>query len=195
MILIDKLKRNHGEDPREFERKVRSICELLNINPNWLMMTMWFESGLNAQAVNKQPGDPEDPYTRAAIRGMGLIGFMQGTAKWLGTTTQALYKMSAIEQLDWVYKCYKGRTGNIKCFYDLYLFNFFPIAVGKPDDWVIQSSRTSAEIIAKQNSGLDLNKDRKVTVGEVKERVRRAIPPEYITDVLGPEPEKKKEPN
>jgi hypothetical protein len=53
MILIEKLQRNKGESPAEFERVLRSICTMLSINPSWLMMVMWSESRLNAQAVKQ----------------------------------------------------------------------------------------------------------------------------------------------
>ena len=190
MILIDKLKCNRGEKPAEFERKVRNICELLGINPNWLMMMMYLESGLNAQAVNKQPGDSSDPYTRAAKRATGLTQFMPSTAKWLGTTTSQLYKMSAIDQLDYVYKYFKGYTGKIKSYYDLYMINFFPLAIGKPDNWVLQTAGTSASIIAKQNPNLDINKDGKITIGEAKQRMKAGIPETFREHVLA-EVEKK----
>jgi hypothetical protein len=184
MILIDKLHCNRGESRAEFERKLRSICDLLRINPNWLMMLMFLESGLNAQAVNKQDGDSSDPYTRAAKRATGLSQFMPDTARSMGTTTQQLYKMSAIEQLDYVYRYFKGYTGRIKSYYDLYLINFFPIAIGKPDNWVFQTTGSSASIIAKQNPGMDINKDGKVTVGEAKQRMRDGIPKEFFEQVI-----------
>ena len=184
MILIDKLKCNKGENPAEFERKLRNICALLGINPNWLMMLMYLESGLNAQAVNKQPGDSPDPYTRAAKRATGLTQFMPSTARGMGITTQQLYQMSAIDQLDYVYKFFKSKAGKIKSYYDLYLFNFFPIAVGKPDDWVLQTAGTSASIIAKQNPGMDINKDGQITVGEAKQRMKAGIPQAYLTQVI-----------
>lgn len=184
MILIEKLKCNHGENPAEFERKVRNICGLLGINPNWLMMIMYLESGLNAQAVNKQPGDSSDPYTRASKRATGLTQFMPSTARGMGTTTQQLYQMSAIDQLDYVYKFFKSKAGKIKSYYDLYLFNFFPIAIGKPDDWVFQTAGTSASIIAKQNPGMDINKDGQITVGEAKQRMKAGIPAAYLTQII-----------
>ena len=68
MILIEKFKGNKGESKSVFEQAVDVICSSLEINPNWLMMVMWSESRLNAQAVNKQPGDTDDPFSRAAKR-------------------------------------------------------------------------------------------------------------------------------
>jgi hypothetical protein len=184
MILLDKLKCNRGESKTEFESKLRRICDLLGINPNWLMVVMFNESGLNAQAVNKQRGDSPDPFTRAALRATGLMQFMPKTARGLGTSTQALYKMSAIDQLDYVYRYFKGYAGRIKSYFDLYMITFFPAAIGKADEWIIQTAEVAASVIANQNPGLDYNKDGKITVGEAKRRMREAIPQAVVSQVL-----------
>jgi hypothetical protein len=53
---------------------------------------------------------------------------------------------------------------------------FFPLAIGKPDDWVFQSSKLSASLIATQNKGFDINKDGKLTVAEVREIMLKTVP-------------------
>jgi hypothetical protein len=184
MILIEKLQRNKGESPVEFERVLRSICSTLGINPNWLMMVMWSESRLNAQAVNKQPGDSDNAQVRAASRATGLIQFMPDTALNLGTTTKALYAMNAIDQLGYVYKYFKPWAGRIKSYFDLYLVTFFPDAVGRPDDYILQTKKLSAATIAKQNPFFDVNKDGKLTVGEIKRRMYESIPKAIVTEVV-----------
>jgi len=184
MILIEKLQRNKGENPEEFEQVLRSICNMLAINPSWLMMVMWSESHLNAQAVNKQPGDTDNPQIRAACRATGLIQFMPDTALNLGTTTKALYAMSAIDQLRYVYKYFRPWAGRIKSYYDLYLVTFFPDALGKPDDYILQTKKLSATTIAKQNPFFDVNRDGKLTVGEIKRRMYESIPKAIVADVV-----------
>jgi len=184
MILIDKLQLNKGESRAVFEATVRSISNKLGINPNWLMMVMWSESRLNAQAVNKQEGDSEDPLVRSASRATGLIQFMPDTALNLGTTTVALYKMDAISQLQYVYQYFKGWAGRIKSYYDLYFVTFFPLAIGKPDNYMLQTPNKSAYIIAKQNPFFDVNKDGKLTVGEIKRRMYESIPKAILADVM-----------
>lgn len=184
MILIEKLQRNKGENPEEFEQVLRSICNMLAINPSWLMMVMWSESRLNAQAVNKQPGDTDNPQIRAASRATGLIQFMPDTALSLGTTNKALYAMSAIDQLRYVYKYFKPWAGRIKSYYDLYLVTFFPDALGKPDDYILQTQKLSATAIAKQNPFFDVNRDGKLTVGEIKRRMYESIPKAIVADVV-----------
>jgi hypothetical protein len=184
MILLESFKANKGESRTAFESRVRAIASALGINPDWLMMVMWSESRLNAQAVNKQPGDPTDPLTRSSKRATGLIQFMPDTALRLGTTTKALYLMNAVDQLHYVYKYFKPWTGKIRSYYDLYLVTFFPDAVGKPDDYVLQTSKLSASLIAKQNPFFDVNKDGKLTVGEVKRRMYESIPKVILANVM-----------
>lgn len=184
MILIDKVQCNKGESRASFEKLMSSISGALGINPNWLMMVMYSESRLNAQAVNMQPGDVADPAKRVAIRATGLIQFMPDTARNLGTTTTALYNMSNIEQLGFVYRYFKPWTGRIKSYFDLYFVTFFPDAIGKPDDYVLQSQKQSAAIIAKQNPYFDVNKDGKLTVGEIKRRMYESIPQALVAEVV-----------
>ena len=184
MVLIEKLRSNKGENPAEFEQTLRNLASLLGINPNWLMMVMWNESRLNAQAVNKQPGDSENPLTRAASRATGLIQFMPDTAIRLGTTTKTLYNLSAIDQLQYVYKYFKPWSGKIKDYFDLYIITFFPAALGKPDEYILETSKLSAALIAKQNPFFDVNKDGKITVGEIKRRMYESIPKSIVADVM-----------
>jgi hypothetical protein len=184
MILTNEITCNKGEIRTDFAAKVQKIAGLLGINPNWLMVVMHNESGLNAQAVNFQPGDSVNAYTRAAYRAVGLIQFMPFTATWLGTTGQKLYMMTNIQQLDYVYNYFKPYAGRIKSYYDLYMTTFFPAAIGKGDDYVIQTATIPASIIAAQNPGMDYNKDGKITMAEAKRMIANAIPKEFIDDVL-----------
>jgi len=184
MILTEKIVCNKGESRSAFASKVKTICDQLGINPDWLMVVMYHESRINAQAVNKQKDDHDDPYTRAAYRATGLIQFMPTTAMWLGTSTQALYKMTNLQQLDYVYKYFKPYTGKIKSYYDLYMVTFWPAAVGKPDSYIIQSSKMPASLVAEKNPTLDINKDGRITVSEAKKIMFNAIPANYIDKVL-----------
>ena len=184
MILIDKFQNNKGESRTAFEQTVRNISASLGINPNWLMMVMWSESRLNAQAVNKQPGDSDNPQLRSASRATGLIQFMPDTAIKLGSTTKALYAMNAIDQLGYVYKYFKPWAGRMKNYFDLYFVTFFPEAIGKPDDYVLQTPKISATTIARQNPFFDVNKDGKLTVSEIKRRMYESIPKAIVTEVV-----------
>ena len=137
------------------------------VNPNHLMAVMFKESALNSKARNPVGG------------ATGLIQFMPDTAKGLGTTTDALYAMDNVIQLDYVEKYFllvkKWTKKELHTYEDLYLATFWPAALGKPDDFIIQSAKMSKELIALQNKSVDLNKDSKITVGEFREYTRKRL--------------------
>ena len=163
MIYADKVKTNR----EVFIAKVRAISQRLGIEPEWMMQVFMQESSMNHQAVNPISG------------ATGLIQFMPNTAISLGTTVAALKTMTNVQQLDWVEKYFRPYTGRMNCYVDVYFTVFFPLAVGKPDDWVLQTSTQSAALIARQNSIYDLNKDGKLTVAEVREAILRKVPAEW----------------
>ena len=92
----------------------------------------------------------------------GLIQFMPKTAIALKTTTAALAKMTAEDQLNYVYKYFRPFKGRIHSLSDMYMAILWPSAVGKPDDYVLFSSG----VAYRQNAGLDTNKDNRVTKAE-----------------------------
>ena len=147
----------------QFISKVIQISIKLKIDADWLMTVMYAESRLNPAAYNSNGG------------ATGLIQFMPATAKGLGTTTAILRSMSNVEQLDWVYKYFAPYAGRIKNVHDLYLVTFFPVALGKPDNYIMQTNSLSAKVIAKANPGIDLNKDLQITVGEFKQYVDKYL--------------------
>lgn len=152
------------EDPEAFMTKLNDICKKLSIpNVNWMLLIFYKESKINPHIVN-------------SIGAVGLIQFMPATAKGLGTTTDALKNMTAVEQLDYVYKYFKPYAGKIKSVEDLYMITFFPVAVGKSDDNILQSKGLSAGKVAKANPGIDLNKDGEITNGEFDDYVQKGIP-------------------
>ena len=86
--------------------------------------------------------------------------------------------MSAVDQLDYVYKYFKPYTGKIHNIQDAYMVVFMPIAVGKSDDFVLGIKDSTDKLgkltygeIYRQNSGLDINKDGKITKEEAAKRV------------------------
>jgi len=142
-----------------FGEKVIAIAEDLGISPNWLMVVMNNESGLNHLE--------ENPNSSAT----GLIQFIDTTAKGLGTTTQKLLKMTNVEQLDYVKKYYNTYKGKIKNVADAYLAVFYPDALGKPDNYTMPGWATSANPI------FDLNHDRVLTKKEFTEYVNNKYAP------------------
>jgi hypothetical protein len=154
----------------EFVNKAQTIASNLSIDPNWLMAIMFWESAgtFSPSVQNKKTG------------ATGLIQFMPNTANGLGTSTTELKKMSAVEQLDYVYKYYLPYKGKIKNYIDTYFVTFFPLAIGKPDDFVIESKNISSSLLASQNPAFDVNKDGKVQVWEVKKVMLEKLPKEWL---------------
>lgn len=147
-----------------FANRLTQVSAILKTQPNWLLQVFHAESGVNAQAVNKQTG------------ASGLIQFMPATAKALGTTVEAIRKMTATQQLEWVLKYFAPYAGRLNSYFDVYLVVFFPAAIGKGDAWVMQTSRLSPEVIAKQNPAININKDGKITVAEFKQYLVNTVP-------------------
>lgn len=142
-----------------FRDRVRWIGETLNVNPDYLMACMAWETGEKFTANVKN---------MAGSGATGLIQFMPSTAVSLGTTTAKLAKMTAEDQLNYVYKYfrpYKGRLNNLG---DVYMAILWPKGVGKPDSYVV----FDGGVAYRQNAGLDINKDGKVTRGECIKKVQ-----------------------
>lgn len=154
----------------EFVKKTKSISNKLGIDPNWLMAIMFWESAgtFSPSVENKTSG------------ATGLIQFMPSTAIGLGTTTSQLKKMSAVEQLDYVYKYYLPYKGKIKNYVDTYFVTFFPLAIGKPDNYVLKTKNISASLLASQNPAFDVNKNGNVQVWEVKKVMLEKLPKEWL---------------
>lgn len=143
--------------------KTAIVADILGIKPEWLENVMWIESRLNPQAVNKVTG------------ATGLIQFMPATAQSLGTTTEALKAMDFDAQMEYVYLYLRPYRGKMSSQVDVYLAVFFPAAIGKPDSYVLQTSKLSSALIAKQNPAYDLNKDGQITKGEVATAIQRIL--------------------
>lgn len=154
-----------------FVDKVKVIAYNLGIDPNWLMAIMHFESNKTFS-----------PSITNSIGAVGLIQFMPDTAKSLGTTSSALKSMSAVNQLDYVYKYFMPYKSKIKNYIDAYFAVFFPLAIGKPDNWVIQSTNLAAGTIAKKNPSFETNKDGKIEVWEVKKVMLERLPSEWLNN-------------
>lgn len=145
-----------------FKDKVQVIAADIGVNPNFMMAVMSFESG----------GTFSPSVRNAASKAVGLIQFMPTTATSLGTTSQALSQMSAEEQLDFVAKYFKPFKGRLKTLEDTYMAVLFPSAVGKGSDHVLFKKPS---VQYRQNSGLDINKDGQITVGEAADKVRARL--------------------
>jgi hypothetical protein len=150
-------------DP-EFSSKLKEVAKKLGIDSHALWKVIRFESG----------GDPskQNPWTKAT----GLIQFTKKTALGLGTTIEDLKTMSAIDQLDYVYKFYKGiKPGSNVA--QLYMQTILPAFAHKGDEFVVGKEGAKKEFLPgvnfslhdfwKQN-GVFRNKEGTITVGDIK---------------------------
>lgn len=150
---------------KEFVLKVRDIAKQLQMpseGANWLMACMAFETGETFSPTIKNGAGA--PY-------YGLIQFGAAAAKDAGTTLDALLKMTAEQQLDYVYAFFKPYTGKLKTLSDCYMRILYPVAVGKSEDYVLFDTKNKPTAYF-QNRGLDLNKDGFITKAECAAKVQ-----------------------
>lgn len=151
------------QDP-DFNKKLDKVADKLGIDSNSIMAVIKHESKGNPAAVN--------PYSGAT----GLIQFMPDTARRLGTSVEELKKMSAVDQLDYVYKYYKmvGVRPGMDAG-DLYVATFMPAALGKGDHHILgqRGAPGFSGAVYRQNAPLDRNKNGQITVADIKNSVNR----------------------
>lgn len=134
----------------------------LRQDPDHLMSCMAFESGETFSASIRNA---------AGSGAVGLIQFMPSTAAALGTSVDALARMKAEDQINFVYKYLRPFAGRMETLADSYMAILLPKYVGAPDDSILFSGGTAY----RQNSGLDANKDGRITKIEAAARVMQKL--------------------
>lgn len=162
------------EHDKEFMAKVKEVADKLGVQPNALLAIMKKESGLDPSIRNKIAVKMGKP---AAV---GLIQFMPATARQLGTTSAELANMSAVEQMDYVYKYYKinhAKPGMDAG--DLYMLTFLPAYAGK-DPKIVLGQKGGGELgntniskhnIYKMNPSFDNSGKGYFTIADVKQSI------------------------
>ena len=151
-----------------FIAKVEAMAERLGTRPEYLLAVMSFESGFSPSIRNQ-----------AGSGATGLIQFMPGTAAELGTTTDALARMSAVDQLDYVERYFNNRSdpGELNTLEGVYTTVLYGSPRPDPDSTLF-SQGTAAY---RMNAPLDLNRDGRITAGEatsfVRDRIDGEAPP------------------
>lgn len=129
-----------------FKEKLKEISNEIGIDEKSIIKLMKHESGLDSSVKNS----------------IGCVGLIQFCPDNSGGNTKTIngksYNLEDLRndlelQLDAIKEFWsKGkRDGKIKDAKDLYIYNFFPIAAGKSDNFVLQTKGLSAEKIAKSN--------------------------------------------
>lgn len=157
------------QDPH-FQTKLEKIAKQLGVRSEDLLKIIKHESGGRPTA--------QDPWGVSA----GLIGFTGPTARALGTSKEELLKMTAVEQLDYVYKFYV--MNNLKSGSDvgtMYMITFMPAYAYAPDDTILGQqgggklgkTGLSMDKIWSQNPVFGKSKGKSYfTVGDVKKSVQ-----------------------
>lgn len=165
----------------QFRASVRWIGTELGLDPNDLMDCMAWESDetFSPSIVNK-----------AGSGATGLIQFMPSTAlPYFWTTAQIeamtpaqrqangraatarLAKLTAVEQLNYVFRYFRPYKGRLKNLGDVYMAILWPGGVGQADSFVLWE-KGQRPTTYRQNAGLDLNKDGAITRAECLVKIR-----------------------
>lgn len=157
------------------QQKVFEVCKNLGWSsnaPDWLMLAVYVESSFKYPNTN-------------AIGATGYIQITKSRARELGISPEALATLPSLKYWDYVQKYFEipnvATLGKPQSAADLYLLINYPIAKGKPDNYVLYA-KGSKEYA--NNSGLDFNKDGKVTVLDVKQYLNDKVPLSYKTQLL-----------
>jgi hypothetical protein len=161
------------QDPN-FKTKLEKIAAKLGVKADDLLTIIKHESGGKPTA--------QDPWGVSA----GLIGFTGPTATALGTSKADILNMTAVEQLDYVYKFYvMNRLQPGSDVGTMYMITFMPAFAYSPDDTVLgkqgggtlvlpsgRSSGLSMDKVWSQNPVFGKSKGKSYfTVGDVKKSV------------------------
>jgi len=155
-----------------FKNRLSDISNKIGIDKNSIIKLMKHESNL-------------DPSVKNSIGCVGLIQFCPdsrgGSSKTISGKRYNLdelrnnlkLQMDAIEEF-WV----EGKNrGKIKSAKDLYIYNFFPVAAGKSDNFVLQTDTISAQKLANSNPifnrTLGRPRNTPITVGDLKNFYRQ----------------------
>lgn len=157
--------------------KLVEAARAIGCDPSRLSACIAFESRWDPAAYN------------AASGASGLIQFMpgpRGSAVALGTTTDAIRRMSRVEQLELVRRYFAPYVGKLRTLSDVYMAILWPRAVGKPEDYVLFSAADTESRAYVQNKGLDVNADGVITKAEatafVARRLQEGLLPQNAAD-------------
>lgn len=161
--------RARGEWARDssFISGVNQLAQKWDIDAGDLLGLMQSESNLNPQARNPSGAT-------------GLIQFMPETARAMGTSTDAIYRLNRTQQLGLVDRYFqmsklpKGATAG-----QLYATVFLPAYNRKADNFVVaraNGANDAGKVNPKwysQNAGLDVNRDGAITIADLGMRLSK----------------------
>jgi Transglycosylase SLT domain len=161
------------DNDQTFLNGLDALAKKINVPADNLVTVFWIESRLWSGAIN------------GSTQASGLNQIMPTTATSLGYTVQQIQHMSAGEQMTGPTTKYFEANQRLlpanPSMTDLYLLNFFPAAVGQPDDFICGYPQAdgsgagrspSRDAVARNNSAFK-GPEGYVTVGSVKNWMSR----------------------
>lgn len=144
-----------------FMREVERVSRKYGFSSGALIGLMISESGVNPQAVNPNGG------------ATGLIQFIPSTARGLGTTTAALYRMNRTQQMAYVDKYFQPYANGLRgaSAGKLYAYVFLPGRANRASGILTQRPEKEYQ----QNRGLDMNRDGMITISDLDRRISDKI--------------------
>jgi len=117
-----------GEMSMDLAEKIVDVGNAMGTDPAYVANQMAMESGFQSSIINTVcKADYSTTADAVANCAVGMIQFMPSTATGLGTTTAALYEMSAVEQMTYVQKFYLSQgNASYNSQSDLYGTTFLP---------------------------------------------------------------------
>lgn len=178
-------------EPADVDPADRQICYGQQVDEGFKASVLWIEQQLKLDAdklmacIGFETGGTFSPSVRnmAGSSGLGLIQFMSFTytsmvkqfpnLKAVAASHAALAGLTAQQQLTFVYYYFKAFGNDLSdwSLEDIYMAILFPKAIGKPLSWPMPWPAGS--LAYKQNSGLDLNKDKVITKAEAAAGVQK----------------------
>lgn len=157
---------------QSFKDRLSEISNKIGVDEESIIKLMNLESKL-------------DPSVKNSIGCVGLIQFCpdthDGSYKTIAGKRYNLeelrnnldLQMEAIESF-WVEGKNRGKINSAK---DLYIYNFFPVAAGKPDDFVLQTNDIPAQQVANKNPifnrTLGRQRNTPLTVGDLEDYYKK----------------------
>lgn len=164
-----------------FIAEVEAMAQRLGTQPEYLMAVMSFETGGSFRP---------DVRNGAGSGATGLIQFMPNTASELGTSTDALARMDAVDQLQFVERYFNNRSdpGDLNTLEGVYTTVLY--GSPRPDPGSTLFSQGTAAY--RMNAPLDTNGDGRITAGEatsfVRARIDGDVPPPSTSPSPSPAP-------
>ena len=158
-------------DVDKFEKKVRKVANKLSVPAEWLMAVMYSESKFDASVSNHRGSGAT-----------GLIQWMPTTAKDFDITVEKLRNLNHTEQLDYVYEYLdrvRRKYKQYETLTELYLAILYPRAIGEDYCYTMYAKPSEAY---KLNIGLDIDKDGRVTVKDIDDRMKKMYPTAYMAE-------------